>query len=347
MHSITKPFFAVVLLHGLGAPQNELAVIANKLRATFGNAVLIIQPSCRVRQRSVYLTTQKQAEKVLAYIQDKFIQYQTSKTLPVVLIGYSHGGVVAMLLGERYSDNLNINGIIAINAPLKGVALLKRNPKEIKEFMSEAKASFQCIGYQSSWLYKTVVVNGMVSLLLPYLQPSFRFTFPFCGLKDLHPESSCIETVGNFLHNGAYGIPILIIASYQDDFRKLFDIRQPIEQYTETMIQLNQIYSRYITGNHFQKHDTLLSLSSQLCRNYVTEYAIHDSSDGPNNTAMAPYTINCTNIKSKIYQDLIHAHNLIAINPFLFVAYGERVIHAHQVLTDLISFIKECTCLPV
>lgn len=45
-------------------------------------------------------------------------------------------------------------------------------------------------------------------------------------------------------------------------------------------------------------------------------------------------------IRRKIYKRLLHARNLIAIDPNLFVKQGETVLYAHLVSTDLIQYIE-------
>ncbi|MDD9139456.1 MAG: lysophospholipase [Candidatus Cardinium sp.] len=326
-----RPFFSVVLLHGLGEPIDALSAIAAGMHTAFGNGVLILQPTCRARQRSVYLSTVQQAKKVFFYIKASIKYHQQDYgNFPLIIIGYSHGGVLATILGKYYSAHLNISGIVLINAPLRGVSLLTRSPVEVKAFMSEAKEGLQLVGYKPSWMYTMLIARGIWPLLLACLKPSFYISFPFYGLKDLHPESKCIEEVHDFIYNGAYGIPILLLTSYQDNFGKLFDMYPFIKKHIEAMERLNHAFAQYITGDPLAKHDTLIALSSQLCSN---------SDRVP---IISPYCAR-TPIKSKIYKDIIHAHNLVAIHPLLFVSCGERIIYAHQVLADIIVFIKDTT----
>ncbi|AWN81997.1 hypothetical protein [Candidatus Cardinium hertigii] len=329
MRMYKSPFFAVVLLHGLGGPIDELSAIAANMHSAFGSGILIIQPSCRARQLSVYLSTVQQAKKVFLYIQASIKYHQQNyRNFPLIIIGYSHGGVLATILGKYYREHLNINGIVLINAPLRGVSLLTRTLVEVKGFLSEAKEGLQLVGYKPSWIHSVLIARGLWPLLLTCLKPSFYISFPLYGLKDLHPESKCIEAVHDFIYNGAYGIPIVLLSSYQDNFGKLFNMHPSMQKHIEAVERLNHAFAQYVTGDPLGKHDTLIALSSQLCNNSDRESVI------------SPYSSRMP-IKGKVYKDLIHAHNLVAIHPALFVQCGERIIYAHQVLADIIVFIKD------
>ncbi|WP_250238676.1 esterase/lipase family protein [Cardinium endosymbiont of Oedothorax gibbosus] len=122
------PTFAVLLLHGLYAKADELKPIAAKLNKQFGNAVLLIQPTCRVGLKSVIRSIDQQAEDLLRQVQLALMRYQKEiQPFPLIIIGYSQGGVLACILGKAYKSQLNIVGIITLNAPLMGTPLLERS----------------------------------------------------------------------------------------------------------------------------------------------------------------------------------------------------------------------------
>lgn len=324
----SSALFAVVLLHGLAAPADELTVIAAAIRTAFGSSVLVIQPHCRARCRSIYLSTAQQAQQVFIYIQQKIRQYKKeAKYLPLIIIGYSHGGIVATILSKRYRDQLHISGIVLITTPLSGVSLLARNFSTVKEFLCDAREGFQLIGYKPSWLYQAAI-RGIWPLLLLALRPSRTRSLPLYGLQDLHPESKCIEEVRDCLNSSLYDIPTFVVATYQDKFEALFDLSQAMTTHAQAIIRLNHAFAKYITGNAYDHHDTLIALSSQRCSHSGVGF-------------FSPY---CHGpIVEKVYSGLIHAHNLVAINPTLFVQYGIRVIGSDQVLFDLVAFMKNHT----
>lgn len=209
------PPFGVVLLHGCMAAKNELYLIASKIQIKFGKHVLIIQPTCRTKTKSVIRSIENQAKKVYKEIKDQLGSNTTTKSLPIYIIGYSQGGLVACKLGDKYRDQLNIYGIVTWNAPLGGVPALNKHYNDIQEFINNAQDGLQLIISRTSANIKrnmklATCVLGIIRRIPLLCLDS--------GLQDMLPNSPCIQHVHKFLHESNHGIPCLLIASHENDF---------------------------------------------------------------------------------------------------------------------------------
>ncbi|TSJ80859.1 MAG: hypothetical protein NMK33_05455 [Candidatus Cardinium sp.] len=322
------PTFAVLLLHGLYAKVDELKPIAAALHKQFGKKVLVIQPTCRVRLKSVIRSITQQAEDVFRQTQLEYKRYnKEASSFPLIIIGYSQGGVLACTLGKCYKSHLNIAGIITLNAPLMGTPLLKRSRRDLQEFIANAAAGLQLIGYPLSRIKWSMTLQAWMLLLT---RPRW---VPINGLKDIAPSSACIEDVGSFLQDNQE-IPCLLVATHQNDFLALFDIKTANQH--SAIAALNSAYALFITGQEDGKHDTLIPLASQLARKDYAHNLIPIYSS--KHSAMA--RLNHPQVKRQVYKGIIHAHNLVAIDPRLFVDHGQMVLYTDLILTDLIQFIK-------
>lgn len=327
------PTFAVLLLHGLYAQADELKAIAAALHKRFGKAVLIIQPTCRVRFKSVIRPIAQQAADLLRHIALNLMHYnQDLQSFPLIIIGYSQGGVLACTLGQSYKNQLNIVGIITLNAPLMGTPLLERSCSDVQAFISHAKTGLQLIDYPLFRMKWSMTLQAWMRLLT---RPGWM---PLHGLKDIFPNSPCIKEVCSFLEVNRE-IPCLLIATHQNDFSALFHIKT-VGQHKK-IEALNDAYALLITGQKGGRHDTLIPLASQLasedCLNTLMLTDIKNSSHD-----YAPITWpHRPQVKGRMYKGILHASNLIAIDPNLFVDQCETVLYADLVLSDIIQFIEQ------
>ncbi|MBX9890459.1 MAG: hypothetical protein K2X94_04275 [Amoebophilaceae bacterium] len=354
-----SPKFAAVLLHGLMANVDELDKIAESLRSQFGPSVLVIQPNSRGTTGSLTQSVSNQAKNIFKEIEVELVaNKQVVKTLPIVIIGYSQGGVVGCTIAKYYADQLNIQGVVTINAPLMGTSLLRRTPTDLGEFMAKAEPGLsivrdhvQRIYQEQEWRLTLKTVPQIKRTMwqstfgLKYLIGPKWMPIPYIGgLKDIFPDSSAVRQVYDFLRRENSSIPCLLISSYQDDFADFFnlDIETNDNRTVEAIEGLNQSYAKFTTGKEEGKHDTLIPLASQLCRGD----SFDDLASLNFGSYMDPIIIDMPGnplVEGRIYKDISHAGNLIALDVNLFKTNPaiDTVITADAVIRDILSFVQE------
>lgn len=326
----------IVLLHGLYAQADELLPIAQKIADLFGDAVLVIQPTCRASWRSVIYSIDSQSKNVIQHIQDTLVQHNKDPlAFPIILIGYSHGGVLACHLGQNYQDQFKHHGIITICAPLMGTPLLERTSADVDTFLFDAQHGLQLINCPPSNIQQQMSLSAwLLTLIRPRWVPLLN------GLKSINPSSKCVQGVYHFLRKGSHQIPCLLIAGHQNDFGKLFatklaDKNQPL--YHSEVVCLNHAYAKLVTGCQRGLHDTLIPLRSQLGRsNSLDDLSLITDQD----LAIMPMPQR-PNIEGHIYKDITHAGNLIVLNDGLFVDTDQHVLYSEQVHNSIVQFIKQ------
>ena len=356
--------FAVVLLHGLMANVNELDKIAKSLRNKFGSLVLVIQPNSRGTTSSLTQSVSKQAKNIFKEIEVGLVENkQVVKAFPIVIIGYSQGGVVGCTLAKYYADQLNIQGIVTINAPLMGTSLLRRTPADVQEFMSKAEPGLSIVRDHVQSMYHeqayTLTLKTppqikrtmwLSSSSLKYLIAPRWMPIPFIGgLKDIFPGSRAVQEVSDFLRRENKSIPCLLISSYQEDFAVFFNLKIEDNRTFEAIAGLNQSYAKFTTGKEGGKHDTLIPLASQLCRGDSFDDLTSDSfnnltiSSGLQTNSMTIDMPTNPLVKRRIYPNISHAGNLIALDVNLFKTNPniDSVITADAVINDILTFVQE------
>ncbi|WP_339044414.1 hypothetical protein [Cardinium endosymbiont of Tipula unca] len=336
-----EPTFSIVLLHGLMANENELEPIASKILDKFGRTAFVIQPTCRRGTKSITSSIKNQAGKILKQIHTELDACnKQSKSLPIFIIGYSQGGVLACLLGKHYRDDLNIRGIVTINSPLGGAPLLERSRSDVQRFMADAQEGLQRITSRTLSSIQKEMKLGAFALTIV----SQRWIPIPCvgGLKGIFPNSSSVQDVYGFLRDGdAHDIPCLLIAGYENDFKNLFsNISFKDSGAVEAMKALNNAYAEFVTGKSSGKHDTLIPLGSQLGRG--SSFDDLTSLTDTNNPIVMPMP-NQPNVEGRIYKNIAHAGNLIAIDADLFINSNttETVLRAGQISNDLMLHIEK------
>ncbi|CDG49876.1 hypothetical protein [Cardinium endosymbiont of Bemisia tabaci] len=326
--------FAVLLLHGLYAHADELKPIAEMLTKQFGKAIFIMQPTCRTGLKSLLQSIDQQAARMLQWIELELIRcHKNPISFPIIIIGYSQGGVLACTLGRLYKSQLNILGIITLNAPLMGTPLLERTGKDMQKFISDGAAGLQLIDYP-------LVRIKWISMVAAWVYTLARLSWaPVNGLKDIAPNSRCLKGIYTFLQDNV-DIPCLLIGTYQNDLLSLFNTDIKTTKDHESIAQLNDAYALFISGKKGAKHDTLIPLASQLWKEENVHTPIPLDTKNLDHTYLPIVGSNHPPIKRKIYKGLLHARNLIAIDPNLFVNHCETVLYAHSIQADLIQYIK-------
>jgi len=353
--------FAVVLLHGLMGPENELRTIAASLCNTFKQSVLIIQPRSRARTRSILYSIEKQAQSVFQEIQSCLASYkQSTKSLPMVIIGYSQGGLIGCMLAQHYADQLDIQAIVAINAPLMGTPILERAPSDVKQFLSKGKKGLDviydtvrsihqaqgiCLGTTAQIKWKMLFYSGFCTGARFLMRQGWmgNRNLGVGGIKDMFSNSKAIERINNFLKKDNHSIPCLLIATYQDSFEQLFSLptADNDEEAAQALQSLNSCFAIFTTGQEHSKHDTLIPLSSQLARTDPHAYFLLTTRKG---AAMITPMLDHPLIQAYVYKDVTHAGNLVALDPNLFIMNDtiETVITSPIVQKDICTFIARC-----
>eukprot|EP00540_Astrosyne_radiata_P007800 CAMPEP_0116863928 /NCGR_PEP_ID=MMETSP0418-20121206/24520_1 /TAXON_ID=1158023 /ORGANISM="Astrosyne radiata, Strain 13vi08-1A" /LENGTH=245 /DNA_ID=CAMNT_0004499055 /DNA_START=2165 /DNA_END=2902 /DNA_ORIENTATION=- len=136
-----------------------------------------------------------QAERVFRQLQE----HNVDTTTPLLLVGYSQGGLKAYWLSQKYRQKLNIKGIVAIGTPWEGTPLLTDESRRSLQVM----LSFSALGVQ----------EPLKRQLTRWLSPGRK------GVDDLKPGSNFLKTVQKSLKNDS--IPIFAIAGKTPALNKL------------------------------------------------------------------------------------------------------------------------------
>ncbi|OJW67033.1 MAG: hypothetical protein BGO68_00450 [Candidatus Amoebophilus sp. 36-38] len=261
----------IVLFHGLNRTgASEIAIIGQYLSQDIKDSEIIIltrKNSCTVRMEDQVTDTYEQLEKVLAE--------KALLNSPIVLIGDSQGGVLAIKLYDTYKQSLNIVGIITNHAPLEGTSAVNIPEQAIDK------------------------LDNILQTLLPWLSESLKLNISnisfkkiffkyFCGqgLIELSLDSSFITNIKEILTN--IQIPVLALGGTIEPLPGLIKLINFFSGLTissesvETFIQLhvhnlpmsaiiitefNEEYAK-IVGD--KENDSLLPLYSQIGKNIRT-----------------------------------------------------------------------------
>ncbi|MGI2256976.1 hypothetical protein ACRRVD_00040 [Candidatus Cardinium hertigii] len=203
----------------------------------------------------------------------------------------------------------------------------------MQQFISDAVAGLQLIDYPLARIKR-------ISMIAAWVYTLARLSWaPVNGLKDIAPNSRCLKSIYMFLQDNV-DIPCLLIGTYQNDLLSLFNTDIKTDKDQEAIAQLNDAYTLFVSGKKGTKHDTLIPLASQLWKEENVHTLIPLDTKNLEHKYLPIVGSNHPPIKRKIYKGLLHARNLIAIDPDLFVNHGETVLYAHSILTDLIQYIK-------
>jgi hypothetical protein len=330
-----EPTFAVLLLHDLAVGPDQ--ALAEKISYKFGREMFIIQPNHNSSIQSLPTRSiTNQASDVFNYIKVEMKKfYKNPETFPLAIIGHGAGGVLAFELAKNYKNELNICALVPVGAPLNGYPLLN-NVDKGSEFISEASDGIKLLEGDSAFSTQLSIRGRSWGYSLLKIIPGFA-----SGGTDLLPGSESIKKVSSFLRAGANGIPCLLIAGYQNDFKKLFSEKNFNDTHDQTIKNLEKAYTKLVNGKEEELHDNMVPLRNQLCRGN----SFHDLTETElfkDKVYMKMPEQN--NIEGYIYKDLIHFKQIIPISPGLYECSGGKVkilSDCEPALDDLVKFIRE------
>ncbi|TSJ80855.1 MAG: putative lipase [Candidatus Cardinium sp.] len=160
----------LVLLHGLMMNVEEEDALKEKMEQKYGGNVVVIQPKCREGLKSLYLSIDVQAEKVVEEIKTElrnlYPQYseEALKAISIDIFGYSQGGLVACMIAIKHSKELYINSLTLCHAPLSGTYVLENTKSDIKKLRESLRPGMEAIGCKSKFL-ENLEVDLAIKLL--------------------------------------------------------------------------------------------------------------------------------------------------------------------------------------
>lgn len=137
----------MVFLYGLMAGPRELEAVHNSLSNCCDlQNILIVVPESRMDKHSLLLSLEKQTEKVFKEICSKMENHNLgTQHTPVVLLGYSQGGLVGLNLTRKYGLQLSLKAVVTMNTPITGVPLLETQWGMIRYRFGKVKSGLEII----------------------------------------------------------------------------------------------------------------------------------------------------------------------------------------------------------
>lgn len=356
------PRFGVVCLHGFMNKATEVDPIAASLRDAFGSDVLLIQPTCRKGVKSLFVSLEGQTQAILETIKEDLKQAnQPVSSFPLFIVGYSHGGLVGCTLAKDHGSNLNIKGVVTINAPLGGTPALQCSTTDVDDFISEAEEGWEVLTqilpdqyverFGKSYQLKTLC-NGTEQIGNMGQEHSIKQGMlnkctllsglaPFCpGAQSLLSDSVSVRNVRSFLREDQNNnIPCLLIGSYVE-FGSLFGI-DSASAHAGPIDRLGKAYATFVTGEEGGKHDTLIPLKSQLCRGPSFESL---TTADPNDKSWMIHTVpGRPHVQAQVYEGATHARKLMVLDDELLVTGSgiEKLPAVPSVLKRVVDFVQE------
>lgn len=320
--------FVVVYLHGLNMDAHESDNLAAACQKLFGDQVINIQPKCREGLKSVYLSIDEQAKKVVEEIKTTlYNSYPHSsevelKTLPINLFGFSQGGLVACIVASNHRNELNIKSVITAHAPLSGTDVLENTKSDVNEFNTKAKPGLKAIGHPSTSLPEARALG--ILLNNAWFKPFSNLIAR--GVRDMRANSTCTANIKAFIREGKHNIPILLIAGYISDLSEYFDFEEEDKAQVDAFIKAYTLLTtRQIDG----QHDLLISLKRQLCRTESFEN-LNTSKDDP---------VYPSHVRTHIAEGIIHCYNLMPVLSDFQVNHGKTLFETKETIAVITDFI--------
>ena len=359
-----SPKGVVVLLHGLMAGPRELAAIHNSLLNCCDlQDILVVVPECRMGKPSLLLSLEKQTEKVFEEIRSKMEGHDLDvRHTPVVLFGYSQGGLVGLNLAKKYGSQFDLKAVVTMNTPITGVPLLETQWRTVRTRFDKMKSGLEVIRQNvakedrsttSSCKGKKMSLHRLRTGICMMAKVS-RSKWGMLGVRDMRCSSHFMDGIRQFLENKSANVPYLFIGSYVGSFDQLFQIPDRSDlrgNDSELIEELKDAYNTLVTNSEVGKHDTLIPLYSQLGHKATSFEDINRCIDEqmsevnkPKNEGVRSISLSSPkykNVTYKVYDGAIHTNNiavlyrdLAIINPDI-----ERVNCDNSVIQDLLMFI--------
>jgi hypothetical protein len=264
----------IVLLHGLNCPE-DLKDVESKLKADLPVSDFEIMRISRYNSSTV--PTTQQADDVYRAILAGFKTKELNQHSPIILIGDSHGGLVAAEIYRLHKHDLNVIGIVGNHTPWEGAPGIRPSDEAIRNL----ETTIKMIGMFAPQLLGGMDLNQLSfkNLLTEYLGSSAG--------NDLDPTGTFINSIKSTLAN--IEIPVLAIGGTIEPIAGLLElisfffqgapgininsnlIMQNINQFSAG----NPLIAGFIQGLGQQfiavigdaQNDAFLPLSSQIVRN--------------------------------------------------------------------------------
>ena len=164
----------------------------------------------------------QQAKEVVHYVQEVLTSQDLASNLPLIIVGYRQGGLVACCMGNAHSSRLAIKGIATIAAPLMGVPARARTPMDIRKLILDGRQ-----GLDEIITDNPSANNARSDMYVTLLKLTIARKCPFHirpGIMDILPKSKCLGKVHHFLRGpqAPANLPCLLIAAYHNKLSQLF-----------------------------------------------------------------------------------------------------------------------------
>lgn len=329
----------VVLLHGLMGDRLELEEIRNSLsNCSDLQDILVIIPKCRSGDASLFHSLQGQTKKVFEEICSEMKSHDLDiQSTPVVLFGYSQGGLVGLNLAQKYGGQFNLKAVATMNTPIAGVPLLEAKWHTVQKHLKNMEPGLEIVRQRVTGIPRYPMSCESKPRFLRHIKDSMlsmAFLISGCkriipGVRDMRCNSRFIGDMRQFLENKSADVPYLFMASYTDNFDQLFEASgNDLNDNDSTSIAaLNGTYNTLVTNSASGKHDTLIPLYSQLGHRAASFENISQAIDTEMpkvNEVKAVRSMSLPsgayrNVTYKVYDGTVHASNIVAMHQNLFI----------------------------
>ncbi|HLP34596.1 MAG TPA: hypothetical protein VK133_01220 [Amoebophilaceae bacterium] len=254
-HVHNKPLF--VLFHGLCNNTASFTRLQSRLQKAFP-AATVVALSCVEGPESLALSIEEQAQKCFQELVQKV---ENAATRPIILIGYSQGGMRAYAFLQQCRTQLNVKGLVGLATPWEGVPGARVDEKMLSEHLTDAvETDLQILstslGHPADELKERLVLEIRTNQMI----------CQYPGAQDLIIGSPFLSNVQQMLPKEP--VAILAIAGGQSDFGALLAPKRVRHSFKA----LNQLYAFFTTGHKRRvntSHDMWIPCDSQLAKTIV------------------------------------------------------------------------------
>jgi pimeloyl-ACP methyl ester carboxylesterase len=204
----------------------------------------------------------------------------------IVLVGHSQGGLRGakiLSLNKEEGSPLDIRGLVTLGTPWEGAPGASITKGRVQSILDKKIVIYglKMVNYvhDIDEMFTTGTMGNLFDHYLPTHEP---------GVQDMVPNSGFLQTVAASLANN--DIPILSIAGVNTEAKSFLHYNRGDTNYMRHVqkippIVFNSLYSRFLAGGFYAKHDMMVPLDSQLAKNisksnafetYTIQGAIHD-----------------------------------------------------------------------
>lgn len=249
-----RPFKKVIILmHGLNCPEG-LKILENNFKGSFSGQGYEIIRICRYN--SCNLTVTQQADETYKKILSELNSRGINKKSPMMLLGSSHGGLVACELYNNYKTRLDIIGIVGDHTPWEGAP----GVKPIDQHVINLEANIKSLGVLVPQLL------GGLDLSKLSFKNALTVYLGACAGDDLDPNGEFITKIKSTLLD--IDIPVLAIGGTVEPIHGLLELIQFFFQGTGISINLKQalMYIKNVSSSSNEASSLIAGLESQYTR---------------------------------------------------------------------------------